>query len=669
MEAKDLKQKAIEMLQAEVPVMADILLAFDKRLLEYYESLCNNSTTIDDDPNDMHNTMELLGGLKVLRLMRMYMCDYERAHDILYKYEGEWQLQGKMWKHIKGGVRHPNNTYGLSYYRLQPWQVFVLVSIFGLSCWVNTQNEAGTRELLPTEEERKGFIFDKRRLCVEFVLFTPRKTAKTQLSAFIQFIFFLEGDVNAECFCCANSESQSTILFSRTKRLIEQIDPEEKFIKATAKKIKWKDGMFRTATVTALSAGGKTKDGTQAQLCSADEYGSAGYVNGKSDMGALVSVIESSMSPRREPLTFISTTAGIVKTGPFIDKLQAIEIQLKDELEYRGEPNENYELIDSSDRHYGLLLQPDEWERTEDYLFKSVNVRRKINPMLGIIAQHSFYDDEIDKARNGGAEKLDDVLAKDFNIYNSSTKKAWITPDEIREVQQDTRIDDCASANGWEVTVGMDFSKGDDLNGNVYLAKRWRDDLGEMEYFADLDAYMSEEAVEKSTIKELLLKWAKDGWLHIVPGKTFDPAVAVNRIVELDEKDINFLSFGYDRYNAKTVVNAISQWLYDIGLEAKQLVKPVPQNFATYSPAVKAFDFMIKRGYQLPDATYVKTPMIHFSKNPLWPWEFGNCQLAVSTDGMENMKPLKANSSVSCKVDHVQMLLTALILHDAADNN
>jgi hypothetical protein len=36
---------------------------------------------------------------------------------------------------------------------------------------------------------------------------------------------------------------------------------------------------------------------------------------------------------------------------------------------------------------------------------------------------------------------------------------------------------------------------------------------------------------------------------------------------------------------------------------------------------------------------------------------------------MENMKPVKANSSPSCKVDNVQMLLSALILHDAADQN
>jgi phage terminase large subunit-like protein len=42
-------------------------------------------------------------------------------------------------------------------------------------------------------------------------------------------------------------------------------------------------------------------------------------------MGKLVSVVESSMGPRREPMTFISTTAGINTTGPFVDKLTGIK--------------------------------------------------------------------------------------------------------------------------------------------------------------------------------------------------------------------------------------------------------------------------------------------------------------------------------------------------------
>ena len=65
----------------------------------------------------------------------------------------------------------------------------------------------------------------------------------------------------------------------------------------------------------------------------------------------------------------------------------------------------------------------------------------------------------------------------------------------------------------------------------------------------------------------------------------------------------------------------------------------------------------------------VKTeePWIRFSGNPMWPWLFQNVSLAVSVDGMENKKPVKANNTDSCKVDPIQALLSALMLYDIAD--
>jgi phage terminase large subunit-like protein len=93
---------------------------------------------------------------------------------------------------------------------------------------------------------------------------------------------------------------------------------------------------------------------------------------------------------------------------------------------------------------------------------------------------------------------MPELIAKYFNHYQSNKVTDWIKPDEIRAIQVPMRIDDCTADQGWEVMVGSDFSKGDDLNGNSYLAKRWREDLQEYEYFADLDAYMSEEAVNEN---------------------------------------------------------------------------------------------------------------------------------------------------------------------------
>lgn len=644
------KQRVHDVLAEMLPKQWCDVLSIEDRLCVYLEGLVNSP--------EEHNAYELLGAVKFLRLLRTYEVDREAFRDVVMKYEGEWKEKNGAWRHVDGGLKHPGNT-GPTYYRLQPFQVFVLASMFAMRAWVSTEVRVGTRPLLPTERKGEdGYIYDLRRLCTEFTFYTPRKTAKTQLSAFIQFWFFMSGDENAECYCCANASSQSAILFNRSKDLIRQMDPHERRIRFTASQVNWKPGQFRSASLTALSAGGKTKDGLFAQLCSADEFGSAAYVNGASDMGKLVSVVESSMGPRREPMTFISTTAGIIREGPFIDKLRGMKRLLEAELD----PNASHEL--STDRQACLLLEPDEWEQQdEEVLLTSKLVRRKVNPMLGIIVQHSFYDDEIAKARQN-PEKKNEVVSKLFNVYQTGRVQEWVKPEEVRAIQVERRIDDCTAAEGWLTFTGMDFSKGDDLNGCAFLS--YNPNTGE--FFGDMDVYVSEEAVNQSPIRELWHRWAAEGWVTIVPGKTFDPSWPVNRIMQLHQRGVDFITFGYDPYNAKTVVNAMTQWVFDMGADPKQVVVPVRQNFATYSPAVKEFDYMVKRSRDDGAGHRIADPLVHLSKNPLWPYCFGCVMLQESNDGMGNLKPVKRDNGAATKVDPVQMLLSALILYDAAES-
>lgn len=320
-------------------------------------------------------------------------------------------------------------------------------------------------------------------------------------------------------------------------------------------------------------------------------------------------------------------------------------------------------LLDPADRQMCLLLEPDEWDREQERLLTHENIRRKVNPMLGLTVQHAFYDDEIAKARQN-PEKMNEVVSKLFNVYQTGRVTEWLKADEIRAVQQDMTIDGCIDTQGWVVFAGLDFSKGNDLNGVSYLAYNLNTGM----FFGDMDAYMSEEAANDSPLRELFRKWADEGWLHITPGKTFDPAWPVNRIIELHQKGINFVGFGYDPYNAKTVINALSQWVFDMGEDPKERIIPVSQGYANYNAAVMEFDYMVKRGDITPDGNVIPRPLIHLSKNPMWPWQFGNCALKESSDGMENKKPVKGGTA-SEKIDNVQMLLTALMLYDRTEGS
>jgi phage terminase large subunit-like protein len=214
--------------------------------------------------------------------------------------------------------------------------VFVLASVFGFYDWVNTKVRAEDKaELLPTERIKEGYVWDYRRVCTDFTYFGPRKTDKTGLAAYIQFVFFFFEDDNSEIYCCANSSDQAKLLYSRTRQLIAQMDNGNR-IRSTQTVTDWRQAYksVHNSLIMPLTAGGRTKDGLYAQLCCADEYGSAPYTNGRSDMLSLVNVVQSSMGPRREPMTFVTTTAGTISTGPFIEKLDALHRTLEKELDY-----------------------------------------------------------------------------------------------------------------------------------------------------------------------------------------------------------------------------------------------------------------------------------------------------------------------------------------------
>ena len=648
---KEEKQQAHTLLAARFDDKQLSVFRIEERLGLYMQKLIQEP--------EHHNAYEIMGAVKFLRLLNTYEQDIETFRDVIYKYEGIWEQRDGLWHHIEGGLRHPGTT-GPTYYRLQPFQVFVLASMFLLKAWINTESEVATRGMLNTERPHPdGYIEDLRRLCTEFTFYTPRKTAKTQLSAFIQFWYFMSGDENAECYCCANASDQAKILFSRTRELIHQMDPRERRIRFTASQVNWKPGQFRTASLTALSAGGKTKDGLFAQLCSADEYGSAAYVNGASDMGKLVSVVESSMGPRREPMTFISTTAGINTTGPFVDKLAGIHKLLEKELD----PEADHTI--SEDRQACLLLEPDEWEQQdEELLLTSKDVRRKVNPMLGIIVQHSFYEDEIAKARQN-PEKMNEVVCKLFNTYKGVRVTHWIKGDRIRPLQIERRIEDCKYSDGWNVFCGMDFALGDDLFAITYLAVDYRpSDTMAGRFFADCDLWVLESTMNDSPNRQLYEIWQQQGWLHVCPGEVFDSTYAINRIAELVEKGINIYFFGYDPAQSITPINNLKAWLQtlfqkrgsmsskDIAEMIQRMVIPVSQSGFTQNPRIG----------EMEEKMLGQDEWMYFSDNPLWPWCFGNA--ALESKGDPPIRRIVKGTGHLGKIDPIHGLLDALYCFD-----
>lgn len=667
------KQEAIDCLRRRLTDdVRQRLREVDERLLGYIDGVAHDVSVIFGDENDRHSMWEVLCAAKFVRMFTTYHFNTKKVQFYIALREGQWERRGKAWRYISGGLRLPS-TSGAKVYRWQKFQVFVLACVFGFYAWVDTHVEAGTKdELLDTEREKDGTIWDFRRMITEFIMYGPRKIDKTGLSSYIQLIFFLFGDFNSEIYSLAMTSDQSGILFDRTKFMLNQMNKSDEgnpLFRMTAKGVNWLkqyQAELRNSKIVPLTGGGKAPDGTNTELLNWDELGSSPYINGKSDMMAHVNVCQSSMGQRRQPLTFGTTTAGTITSGPFIEKLQAMHDLLLQELKYdTGEATPSQIL----DTQMCLLLEPDEYEKTEyEYILTSHALRRKINPMLSIVVQYDFYDREMTKARQEGDQKFAECVAKLFNVYQSGRVTQWIKSDRIRQLQIERRIEDCKYADGWQVFVGLDFSQGDDLFAVTYLAVDYTpSDTMRGRFFADCDLWVLDETMKKSPNQPLYEQWVEQGWLNVCPGEVFDSTHAINRIAAVAEQGVNIVSFGYDAAQSIQPINQLKAWLQtlfqkrgdispkDLADVIQRMVVPVSQTAMTQNPRIGELEHMILE----------KEPWLTFSMNPMWPWMFGNCAAELNSSDLRRI--VKGGPQPTHKIDGVAALEDALYLFDLSE--
>ena len=641
-EAKIQKHLALEKLCKEVFDNAERLRAVDERLWDYLFGCTDGK---------LHCASEILGALKFLRIFSAYEVDVQRVQTIIRMYEGRWSHDEQGWHYIphSGGLKF-SSLHGRDYYRLQPFQLFILTWIFGFYHQVKLDLQPGERELQDTERiGEDGCIYDRRRLVTEAVIYIPRKAGKTTLGAFIQFVMFFLGEANGEIYCAANTQAQSKIIFGMITELIHQLDPEERRIRFTASQINWKRGQARTSKVEALTAGGKTKDGTNPLSVASDEFGSAAWTNERCDMVDLLNVLYSGMGVRREPLVTHTTTAGHAISGPFFQKLEGIKEMLARELDTPDT---------GGDFQACIILEPDEWERDDEQLFTNEDIWRKVNPMIGVSVQPNFYREEIARSRLDPTKKKE-TITKLFNVFATERIKEWgITPDKVRRLQRPKRIYDCLYKQGWNTYVGLDFSSGEDLYAITYLAVNYTKGLKMSErFFADTEAWIIETELAKSPNRRLYELWIQQGWLHVCPGEVFKPELAINQLMEKHHMGINLMMFGYDPAMSHDSVNIIQAWLQSLGIktqEVKAMVVPVTQTFLTINPLILKLE-----EYMLGD-----DPWLHFSESPLWAWQFGNAKIETNSEG-KLRKVLKAGADK--KVDSIHALLDACYCYDLAE--
>lgn len=641
------KAQCLSDIRDALPRYAERLNECDERLMQYIEDAISN--------NASHaNYYELLGIRKELRLMDSYALDIPRVQRTLRAIEGKWENG----RHVKGGLKF-STPRGAMHVRLMPFQTWLIWCIYAYKVDVSMEREYHDGDqLLPTEWVKDGEVWDTRRLRQEAHWFLTRKSGKTELGAAVDFVevCFL-GDVNGQALIATNSAEQSRIAFKAIKEFAMQVDPScsnrmgGKFFRLTRNEMNWQPGNHMKGEIKCMAAGKTSKDGLYASVVHADEHGQAGYTNGRSDMQAAVDTCYGSTGPRREKLLLHTTTAGRIKEGPYKTKLEQVEASLEEEMNYPlGEPHRTEEDVWTA-----FLLQLDKPELTDDLTkLDDPELFRKVNRSIGTTVQPTYYRERLHEAATGTEDTKQEVLTKDFNMFQTNRITKWITGDDMKHLQRDMRIDNCTADQGWVVFVGLDFSLGGDWSGPGWLAARKHPSGRGTEFFADCDMWISEDEYETSPLHPLYEQWVRDGWMHLSPGKTFQPELFVNRLDELIRKGVQFMYFGYDKYKSKIPINVLKSYLQGrLGIQNPEpYVQVVSQLNSEFNGPTE----------DLYNAMFAPAPFLNYSASPLWPFCFSNAMLEI--DNRENRRPVKANQSASCKVDPIQCIIMALDLYE-----
>ncbi len=364
----------------------------DARIASYASSLIKH-------PND-HNTYELLGLLKFLRMLRDYPFDIAAAKRFIVFYE-----------HLRF-----DGTHGRQSYKLTPVQVFQFAAI-------------------------KGFYSDEtHRLVRSVLLFVPRKFSKTTEVCSFAIDDFLFGDHNAQAYTGANSYDQAKICFNEIRKVLVDLDPGLRHFKTTRELIKWKDATERESFIRCLSNNPDKLDGLNASTVIMDEYAQA-------DSADLKNVLTTSMGARENPLVITITTASDKADAPFFQELQHEKNVLLAEVDNR------YQKDDTTFAH---IFQPDCDDREDD-----PHTWQKVQPHLGITVQPDFYDTQYKEALKS-ADNMRAFRTKMLNEFVSGNDEVWITGTSIHDHSIDLNIDTLGYHADCEVAVDLsvdnDFS-------------------------------------------------------------------------------------------------------------------------------------------------------------------------------------------------------------------
>ena len=456
-----------------------------------------------------------------------------------------------------------------------------------------------------------GFIDDEgRRRYREVVLIVAKKNGKSLISSIVGLYLQVgDGEPGAEVYAVATKKDQAKIIWGEAKRMVNKSPELRKLIKPLVGEM---DCAVNESVFKPLASDTDTLDGLNVHGALMDE------VHQWRDGMALYNIIADGTTAREQPMTLITTTAGVVREDIYDNK-----------YEYAAKVIIGYDDPDAGivDDHFlPFIYELDAREEWEDE-----RCWPKANPGLGTIKNIRQLRDKVRKAQQS-PDLQRNLLCKEFNIRETSGG-SWLSFDDINN----ETLFDVAELRPRYGVGGADLSSTDDLTAACVIFKRPEySDIYVIPMFwipADLvERHINEDKVRYDI-------WIDKGWVRTCPGNRINPDAVREWFLEVQsEYDIYLNLVGYDSWSAELWVNEMKRSFGD------STMRPVIQGKKTLSNPMKML------------AKDLQAHKIIYNNNGVLKWCMANT--CVDEDRNGNIQPIKSRKPTQ-RIDGLAALLDA----------
>lgn len=465
-------------------------------------------------------------------------------------------------------LRHTKGEWAGQRIKLGLWQKFCIGSIFGWKI-----KETGLRRF---------------KKCFKLV---ARKNGKsTETSGVGIVLLAADGEHGAEVYTVATKRDQARIVFEESKNMIKAL-PAHYELRRAVQVYKNELQIPRTASkMLPLSADDKTADGLNPSGAIVDEFHAH-------KSRAMLDVIDTGMGARRQPFTFIISTAGFDMTCACYEErdycIKVLEGVLSDEsvFIFMAELDEGDDPFDERN-----------WIKS--------------NPNYGVSVKAEYLRNQAKKAREIPSF-FNEFMTKHMNLW-THTATRWLplekwdacaTPVDLDRL----RLRPCYG--------GLDLSTTTDLSAFVMV---WPPDEDDETWYVYPRFWLPGDGLRERQRRDRAPydAWAREGYLTLTDGDVIDYNF-IQAQVEDDFNNFEFADIGYDPYNASMIVTRLT----DAGVK----MVAFRQGFLSMSPAAKEAERIIMAGH-----------MAH-GGHPVLRWMFDNTVMRMDPAG--NIKPDKEKSS------------------------